>query len=164
MFSVGPINGLNQPLIAPVVLTEAGSELSIEVSDPNVINFVTDLISNANTNRPRLFFNDDTSETDYDNWRSHNLAAYNDSLSVATIFGSSIDTNDVVYAEISVRRMYDGSNTTFIASYTSYSPLDSGSTNGVIRKVVSGDVELEKITISSDQTNGFKLGSTLKVV
>lgn len=117
-----------------------------------------DILSNASSNRIRLFFNGDTNEANY----SKSQIFQNGPTGVSSAEGT---TNATPISGLlssgatggftgTIKKFYNGTNTKFIAECVNYYQNNRVAT-AYIYKTVAGDVNLTQVTLSSNQTNGL---------
>lgn len=145
---------------------------SITISDLDIdtdrqYNFTADVLSNANSNRIRIFVNADSAETDYDKAQIYqngatSVTAYEDTSGNATVISGTISDTNIVGITGTVRKFFDGTNTRVIIETSSYAPDGRVSINKNYR-TFSGDVNITAITLSSNQTDGLDVGTSLRV-
>ena len=148
-----------------VRLTAVGTSISIPVDLDRygILSGQFNMISNQNINRPLIQFNSDSGETGYFNRRSNNNATPTNLTDLATVIGSSVDTDDRVLVNFSISKLYDGTDTTFICHYRGSSYEDQFDTEGTIRRIFSGNVNLTTLRFETDVTDGMKIGSVVHV-
>lgn len=152
------------------ILTSAQATIDftgLDLDKYGVLFVSADIVSNAASNRCRLFVNGDTSETSYAKNQffqnaATTVAATEEASGNGTVLNGTLGSSEKGGFIGTVRRIYDGTNTRFLIEGKSFVGNNRIGFNQIYRSV-SGDVNINQLTLSSNQTNGLAARTIFRV-
>lgn len=158
----------NIPLVYTTTLGANASTLTLSGLSLDDCQFICKGYTNANTNTISLYINGDTTPTNYSTvtvYATGSSAAgfsFSGSPNGAIAVSNIMSTNTYFLINGIISRFYDGTNTVFKMLFSSSSSTYTAT--HATNRVLSGDVQITGLTLSSNRVSGLRAGTQLKIM